>query len=583
MKKLLYLFLTIIIVATSLTSFLGCTKSTDLGVVALTYYDETDETIGYNKSLFYRNDLLTYSADPGAIKVTEGDYAGWFFVYGTKSGVNFVAMKSRDLSNWEEVGVCYEPDDDSWGRSSMWAPGIIYDNGKYYLFYSATNTSEDMGKYGTKSIGLAISDSPAGPFIQYTGTNSNSEVINIDDPIFDGRKAKDAPFFQTEYAKQNNCYQDAASFIDACPFIASDGTKYLYMSRTRNANATNVISVVKMIDWATPDYSTYTEITQCNKTTVSLDAEDTELAEGKINECPFMIEHNGKFYLTLSINATTDPEYSVIQAVGDSPLGPFTKIQASKGGLVLGVDVDWDHVLCTGGQSFVQDGDELWIVYHQDRNRASEGYSGVGNNERSYACDKVNWVTNEDGLEVLNANGPSTSIQPLPKSASNYYNIATQATVTAKQTSGGATTEIDSSATKLLNDDLVRYNSLEIFDEFYAEGTVQVTMSFDDYKTARALLIYNSCMYDSAFYLVARIDFSFRKEYEGQYYTGTARVENLYYDLENYSQLELGVMRPGAPLTIEFDELEVNSVTITFVCPTGQENIGVSEIMILGK
>ena len=90
-------------------------------------------------------------------------------------------------------------------------------------------------------------------------------------------------------------------------------------------------------------------------------------------------------------------------------------------------------------------------------------------------------------------------------------------------------------------------------------------------------------MFDSAFYRVARIDFGFRKEIDGKTYTGIARVDDLYYNLEKYSQLDLGIMRPGAPLILEFDELQINSVTITFVCPDGQENIGVSEIMLMGK
>ena len=90
-------------------------------------------------------------------------------------------------------------------------------------------------------------------------------------------------------------------------------------------------------------------------------------------------------------------------------------------------------------------------------------------------------------------------------------------------------------------------------------------------------------MYESAFYRVARVDFGFRKDIDGKTCYGTARIDNMYYDLEKYSQLDSGVMRPGAPLIAEFDELQINSVTITFVCPEGQENIGISEIVLLGK
>ena len=147
----------------------------------------------------------------------------------------------------------------------------------------------------------------------------------------------------------------------------------------------------------------------------------------------------------------------------------------------------------------------------------------------------------------------------------------------------GTTTNIDEATCKLLNDGLVRFHEIDIIDEFYAEGVVAVTLTFDDYVTARSLVIYNSCLFDSAFYRVARIDFGFRKEIDGKMCYGTARINDMYYNLEKYSQLDTGVMRPGAPLIAEFDELQINSVTITFVCPDGQENIGVSEIMLMGK
>ena len=42
-------------------------------------------------------------------------------------------------------------------------------------------------------------------------------------------------------------------------------------------------------------------------------------------------------------------------------------------------------------------------------------------------------------------------------------------------------------------------------------------------------------------------------------------------------------MRPGAPIILEFDEMEINQVTITLSSPTGQNVVGISEIMLLGN
>lgn len=69
---------------------------------------------------------------------------------------------------------------------------MIYDGaGKYYMTYSArnSNTIAAGGKYyGNTYIGLAVSDSPAGPFVQWTGTNADGAEIGLGDPIFDPAK-----------------------------------------------------------------------------------------------------------------------------------------------------------------------------------------------------------------------------------------------------------------------------------------------------------------------------------------------------------------------------------------------------------
>ena len=569
MKKII--IFSLLLIMTCLTSC-DSNKPGNLGVVDLKYYDQTGEQ-GYNQELFYRNDLLATGADPFCLYVTEGEYAGYFFMYNTSDEINgngYMCWKSKDLTNWEFESICYVPDDRSWSWTGLWAPSVIYDQemGKYLLFYSGTNINPEYSN--CKHIGVAVSDSPAGPFIQYTTpegeTNLNGDVIEIDDPLFlfedmenDGTYNTGEPFKNVK-----------TGLIDAFPFVdPQTGDKYLYMVRTRTDHDTNVIVGVKMKDWFSPDYSTYTQLTQVNVTNV-FGTEKTEITEGTINEAPNVIYYKDRYYLTCSVNATTDANYSIIQAVGDSPLGPFTKIQASQGGLVLGADVSWDHVACCGSHDFVYDGEDLWIVYHQNRDKDALVL------ERGIAADRITWVKNADGLPLLKAVGPTYSVQPLPTSYTGYSNLAPKAKITA-------TNMLEGSSVNYLNDSLVRFQMTDIVEEFKGKDVVTITLSFDDYVTARSLLIYNSYDYYSTFYQVARIDFGFRKVVDGKECVGTARVENLYYDLETYSQIQYEIMRPGAPLIIEFDELEINSVTITIACPSGQEDFAISEIMLMGK
>ena len=180
MKKFLFLTVAVLMLATFV--FAGCNGSNDLGVVELPYYNDEDDSIGYNKNLFYRNDLLETGADPCVIKVTEGEYKDWFFLYGTTDTTSctaYACWKSKDLTNWQAVSICYQPESASWGKASLWAPGVIYDpsDGKYYLFYSAQNSAS--GYYKTKYLGMAVSDSPAGPFVQYTGVNGNGDELTL--------------------------------------------------------------------------------------------------------------------------------------------------------------------------------------------------------------------------------------------------------------------------------------------------------------------------------------------------------------------------------------------------------------------
>jgi hypothetical protein len=561
----------------------SCSQVYNIGVVDLKYYDNEDILIGYNSDLYYRNDLDFEGADPTVIYIDEGEYEGYFMMYLAKSeAVN--VYKSKDLASWEAVSVCFNPPVGSWGVSDLWAPACIYDKDdeKYYLFYSATNSNQKDGYVNTKYLGMAYSDSPVGPFVPFVGTNQNGTVMDVGTPLFDIELL----------GHDHPCYKRGSSFIDAFPFIDPvTGDKYLYMSRTRNVHPQNIISGVKMIDWMTPDYSTYQELTEANKTTVG-GSEITERFEGAdvvnaINEAPNMIYHDGTYYLSFSICATSDPEYSVMQALGTSPLGPFTKVQESNGGVILGVEMTeygsqaWDHVLCTGSHSFVSDGDDLWVVYHQDKNRLSEGYTGVGQMERGIAIDKVDFVENELGQTILHCNGPTTSLQPKVTSSLEFKNLIPNSNIIAK-----TTTELDSST---LKDELMKFRSNDKVDEFIADGDLTIEINFDDYITAKSILIYNSSDYYKAFRKIETLDISFRKELEGKECVGTARASNVEYDLGAYSNAETSYvtstayMRPGAPLIFEFEELETNKITITIKCPEGQESIALNEIVVLGK
>lgn len=88
--------------------------------------------------------------------------------------------------------------------------------------------------------------------------------------------------------------------------------------------------------------------------------EKWETVDSKIAEGPFVLKHNGIYYLTYSANHTRCQDYAVGYAVSESPFGPFDK---SKSNPILH---RFDDIVGTGHHSFMPTDDEnkYICIYH---------------------------------------------------------------------------------------------------------------------------------------------------------------------------------------------------------------------------
>ena len=92
-------------------------------------------------------------------------------------------LHSKDLVNWNYEGVVMNMRDVSWGDAkSAWASQVVKHNNKYYLYFC----SWDRTAQGKQSIGVAVADSPKGPFRDIghpvvQGTLTNDQASNWDD------------------------------------------------------------------------------------------------------------------------------------------------------------------------------------------------------------------------------------------------------------------------------------------------------------------------------------------------------------------------------------------------------------------
>ena len=587
------------------------------------YHGETVDEFGdsvYNQEVFYRNDYKLSGADPFVLDDTAR--SGYYYLYRTENSMD--AARSKDLMNWEPVGGTLniregynEISRATW--TSVWAPEVVYDeeNERYIMYFSASPDPDTSvtGKYEGDGIYLmyaAVSDSPEGPFnmVDFTDPESvgeeNVHTYNRED--YPHYYAKYAFFDPTIYGTWHEENADIVTSlttrggyygtIDPHPFVTTDedGNEVKYLLWVDNTSSNRVMGV-EMENWLKPKWDTltvlavpryYTVEDFINEVRNGVAAEyvSYESANNGVNEGPEMVERNGKYYLTLSIEAYDQAPYSVIQLVADSPLGPFRKLTEAENGHLLSNDSgNNEEVSGPGHHSFVTMGGKLYIVYHRHNNPAAPSAA------RNMAIDEVVWVTTEDEngneLDVMYVNGPTVSEQPALEGAPGveYTNIADEAEVSVS----GALA--DGSSSSFLNDGLLsiyRNASYGFVSEYVKEseitGTTSFEFSFETARTVRAVMVYNSKMFENAFR-----SFTLEMICEDENGVDYVRyIDEVPFDSERYARmLELDgsfiYITPGSAAYAEFYEHTVKKLRITIDVPEGQELVGISEIRILGK
>ncbi|MDE6398915.1 MAG: family 43 glycosylhydrolase [Clostridiales bacterium] len=580
--------------------------------VALNYATGMQDGL-YDSELFVKNELVTFGADPGVIYVDPSEsaaYGGYYYLYTTGSTANYMGVnynigylppeygekgivgaaiqcyRSRDLSSWQLAGSmiggfcveCKATDWENWKYSGdVWAPEVIYDkaSGKYYMYYNMRASSDSAARYANEFyIGVAVSDTPVGPFRSVGNTDAQTG------------KAKPPVDFSEGLGLNKHL-----PVIDASPFRdPKDGKLYLHF-KTEQGNEINGISAIygmEMRDHVTPDYDTLQLLVVPFAASVSTDAGAmaaitlqgkqtqgtvNDAASHEIIEAPQVLYENGKYYMTYSANGYLDPDYSVWQAVGDTPLGPFVKVSEAEGNpIISGAHLSYGNG--AGHHGFVRSGNECFAVYHVHGNEV-DMLTSPG---RFIFTDRVLFT---DGKIVVN--GPSKTLQPLPASTGAFTNIAPQAKVSV---SGG-------SGKEYIADGLVPYYAYNEKRVFSANGDATVTFTFDTAVSVKAILIYNAQSVYNAFSQIARIEFDLAEKaaFMSKAYD-KAVITDLKYPAAYLSETDEYEYTECAPAVARFDEIKVTKITVKLKSgdklikedKSGKENttVHISEIMILG-
>ncbi|MCR5848506.1 MAG: glycoside hydrolase family 43 protein [Lachnospiraceae bacterium] len=212
-----------------------------------------------------------------------------------------------------------------WVSKQMWAPDCVEKNGKYYLYFPARD--KDLRFH----LGVAISDSPVGPFKPeddyIKGSFSIDPAVLIDD---DGAAYI---YFGGLWGGQLEKWQTGEYVDDPAPIPA-------------DAAALGP-QVAKLTDDMLQFENGPRQITILDENGEPIKAgdEDRRYFEG-----PWMHKYNGKYYLSYSTGTT----HYLVYAVGDSPMGPFTYK-----GRILEPVIGW-----TTHHSIVEYKGKWYLFYH---------------------------------------------------------------------------------------------------------------------------------------------------------------------------------------------------------------------------
>lgn len=270
----------------------------------------------------FRNPVLPgFHADP---EVLYSQQTKRYYIYPTSDGFPgwggsyFKVFSSKDLKDWKEEKVILDMNKDvAWANGNAWAPCIEEKkiDGKYkYFFYYSANPVTNKGK----QIGVAIADSPTGPF-----TDLGKPLITSS-PAGRGQQI------------------DVDVFTDPV-----SGKSFLYWGNGYMAGAELNEDMVSIKE----------------ETVKVMTPEGGTLETYAFREAPYVFYRKGIYYFLWSVDDTGSPNYHVAYGTANSPLGP---IQVAKEPVIL-IQSPENEIYGPAHCSVLQipKKDRWFIVYHR--------------------------------------------------------------------------------------------------------------------------------------------------------------------------------------------------------------------------
>ncbi|MBX3240906.1 MAG: glycoside hydrolase family 43 protein [Chitinophagaceae bacterium] len=228
-------------------------------------------------------------------------------------------------------GVALHVKDVPWAERQMWAPDAHEKDGRYFLFFPAKDHE------GIFRIGVAVGESPTGPFIPQPQAIKNS--FSIDPAVFKDDDGSYYMYFGGIWGGQLQRWRNR-TFNASQP---ESPTAHL----PKEDEPALCAKVAKLTD-------ELLEFAERPRDVLILDEKEDPLLQGdnerRFFEASWLHKYNGKYYFSYSTGDT----HFICYATGDDPYGPFTYA-----GKILNPVVGW-----TSHHSIVEFNGEWYLFYH---------------------------------------------------------------------------------------------------------------------------------------------------------------------------------------------------------------------------
>ena len=241
---------------------------------------------------------------------------------------------SMDSPTGEAVdnGIALHVNDVPWAAKQMWAPDAAEKDGKYYLFFPAKDHE------GIFRIGVAVSDSPVGPFTPQPEAIKNS--FSIDPAVYKDEDGSYYMYFGGIWGGQLQRWRNGT--------FNAEQTESPFAFLPQENEPALCPKIAKLTD-------DLLEFAETPKDVLITDENGEPLLQGDTDrrffEASWLHKYNGKYYFSYS---TGDTHY-LCYAIGDNAYGPF-----KYAGRILEPVVGWTshHSICAF--------ENKWYLFYHD-------------------------------------------------------------------------------------------------------------------------------------------------------------------------------------------------------------------------